>query len=210
MPARLFFELHSEKQNRITEAALKEFAEYGYEGSSTNRIVKSAGISKGSLFQYFSNKEELYFYILDQVTEKYITDLEQTGKSLSPELSTRVTEYALAEFTWYIQHPESGRLIISAFTNYNSCLYSKILARYKIQKGVMFDTLLDDIDTSQFLWEKSKTIQLLKWVLTGFNKDFVNELKDNSGMDLEAIKNKYAETLTEYLILLKTGILRKE
>ena len=56
MPMKLFTELDSEKQERILDAALKEFAEYGYENGSTNRIVKNCGISKGSLFTYFENK----------------------------------------------------------------------------------------------------------------------------------------------------------
>ena len=59
MPKRVFLELDQNKQERITEAAIKEFARFGYENSSTNRIVKECDISKGSLFKYFESKEEL-------------------------------------------------------------------------------------------------------------------------------------------------------
>jgi len=47
-----------------------EFAEYGYEKASTNRIVQAAGIGKGMLFYYFGSKLELYNALLDQVSEK--------------------------------------------------------------------------------------------------------------------------------------------
>ena len=60
MPTKVFNELDKSKQDKIIESAIKEFAEYGYEEGSTNRIVKDCGISKGSLFKYFENKEELY------------------------------------------------------------------------------------------------------------------------------------------------------
>ncbi len=45
-----------DKQERIINASLAEFARNGYERASTNEIVKEAGISKGSLFVYFNNK----------------------------------------------------------------------------------------------------------------------------------------------------------
>ena len=70
MPTKIFTELDEKKQERIIDAALKEFAEYGYENASTNRIVKNCRISKGSLFKYFENKEELYFYLIDTVSAR--------------------------------------------------------------------------------------------------------------------------------------------
>jgi AcrR family transcriptional regulator len=49
-------------ERRITEildAALAVFAEIGYEAASTNRIAARAGISPGSLYQFFANKESI-------------------------------------------------------------------------------------------------------------------------------------------------------
>jgi AcrR family transcriptional regulator len=43
----------------ILDAALALFAEVGYEAASTNRIAARAGISPGSLYQFFSNKEAI-------------------------------------------------------------------------------------------------------------------------------------------------------
>ena len=52
-----FLNLQAEKQNRIIQVAIKEFAQNAYVSASTNRIVKECGISKGSLFKYFTDKE---------------------------------------------------------------------------------------------------------------------------------------------------------
>src|SRR5690554_2151180 len=57
------------RNKRIINAALKEFARSGYEKASTNEIVQEAGIAKGSLFNYFNNKKELYFFILEYVAK---------------------------------------------------------------------------------------------------------------------------------------------
>lgn len=57
-----FLSLDKEKQDRIINAAMKEFAQKGYDKASTNEMVKEAGISKGLLFHYFQNKKQLYFF----------------------------------------------------------------------------------------------------------------------------------------------------
>ncbi len=72
MPYETFFRLSAEKQDRICNAALKEFIEYkdNYNKASVNRIAEGAGISIGSLYKYFSGKHDLFLYLYDmQVVE---------------------------------------------------------------------------------------------------------------------------------------------
>ena len=72
-----FFDLKKEKQDRMINAALKIFALNGYNHASTDDIVKEAGISKGLLFHYFTNKIGLYSFIFDY-SVRYIS-LEMTS-----------------------------------------------------------------------------------------------------------------------------------
>lgn len=67
-----FFDLKSEKQDRMINAALKLFAINGYKHASTDDIVKEAGISKGLLFHYFTNKMGLYSFLIDY-SAKYMS-----------------------------------------------------------------------------------------------------------------------------------------
>ncbi len=60
-----FFDLKSDKQDRMINAALHLFADNGYKHASTDDIVREAGISKGLLFHYFTNKEGLYSFLTD-------------------------------------------------------------------------------------------------------------------------------------------------
>ena len=60
-----FNNLTIEKQEVIINAAIKEFVQSGFEKASTNEIVKEASISKGSLFNYFNNKKDLYVYLME-------------------------------------------------------------------------------------------------------------------------------------------------
>lgn len=56
----LYTRIPQEKQLRIMQASMDEFAEHGFEHGNTNRVAKAAEISVGSLFQYFDSKEDLF------------------------------------------------------------------------------------------------------------------------------------------------------
>lgn len=64
-PKQTFLNLGEEKRRRIVQAALREFAEKGYSKASVNAIVKATGIAKGSLYQYFHGKEQLFLYLFE-------------------------------------------------------------------------------------------------------------------------------------------------
>jgi len=62
-PRKTFLALSKEKQTRLLETATEEFAAQGYQKASINRIVEKLGIAKGSIYQYFQNKEHLFLYV---------------------------------------------------------------------------------------------------------------------------------------------------
>ena len=60
MPTATFERLRPEKQERIIASARREFAGRGFASASLDRIASSAGIPKGSIYQYFRNKAAFY------------------------------------------------------------------------------------------------------------------------------------------------------
>jgi AcrR family transcriptional regulator len=70
MPKQTFYNLPEEKRIAITNAAVDEFAEYGFEAASINRIVANSGISKGSFYQYFEDKMDVFKYLMDVIAEE--------------------------------------------------------------------------------------------------------------------------------------------
>jgi len=65
MPKETFHSLKEEKKQRLVDAALQEFSARTFSQASLNQIIKNAGIPKGSFYQYFENKEELYLYLME-------------------------------------------------------------------------------------------------------------------------------------------------
>ncbi|MDH6365346.1 AcrR family transcriptional regulator [Enterococcus sp. PF1-24] len=67
MPTETFLNLPIEKQQRLMEAAKIEFSRAPLKEASIANIIKLAGIPRGSFYQYFTDKEDLYFYYYDQL-----------------------------------------------------------------------------------------------------------------------------------------------
>ena len=67
MPKDTFTNLSEDKKKRIFTAAVQEFSVQRYSQASINKIVKAAEISRGSFYQYFEDKEDLYLYMLTEI-----------------------------------------------------------------------------------------------------------------------------------------------
>lgn len=67
MPKQTFFNLPKEKRDRIIAAAKEVFSKNSYEEASINQIVKLAQIPRGSFYQYFEDKDDLYGYLSSQM-----------------------------------------------------------------------------------------------------------------------------------------------
>ena len=64
-----FLRLPREKQERFLRAAWNEFTSCPYESVSINRIIQAAQVSRGSFYQYFSGKHDLFIYLLKNLID---------------------------------------------------------------------------------------------------------------------------------------------
>jgi TetR/AcrR family transcriptional regulator len=204
LPEKLFFDLDIEKRNRIYSAGVREFAEQSYNEASTNNIVKAAGISKGSLFKYFKNKEDLYFYTLDSVIADLVEEIKDDISSLKGDVFEIIICYAELEFNWHINNPDKYKLIKRAFIDDNSAMYEKTVDRYKAAGDSMYYSLLKDSDTDSLRGGKYKAINIVKWIIEGFNNDFSK--KTDTFTHISDMKNAYINELREYVGIIKEGI----
>ena len=76
MPLPRFEKLDDERRTTILAAAAEEFGERGFGGASYNRIIERAGISKGAMYYYFADKDDLYRTVLGAALAVW---LEQVG-----------------------------------------------------------------------------------------------------------------------------------
>lgn len=77
MPTKTYFNLSEGKKSRLLAAAAAEFSRVPLNEASINNIIKKADISRGSFYQYFEDKEDLYYYylsLLKQDTQEMLFD----------------------------------------------------------------------------------------------------------------------------------------
>jgi len=65
MPTPTWNRLPAAKRDAVLAAAEAEFGERGFSGASLNTICRKAEISKGSLFQYFTDKADMYAHLAE-------------------------------------------------------------------------------------------------------------------------------------------------
>lgn len=99
MPTKTYFGLPKEKQQRLLDAAKEEFTRASIQEASIANIVKLAGIPRGSFYQYFEDKEDLYFYLFAELKRSSSQTLEKILKEADGDLFVAMEIY----FSFFIQ-----------------------------------------------------------------------------------------------------------
>ena len=76
MPTSTFFNLSEEKRRKLLLAARQEFARAPFPDASINQIILSAGIPRGSFYMYFTDKADLFFYLIQLYFQRLLTLME--------------------------------------------------------------------------------------------------------------------------------------
>ncbi len=138
-----FRQLPPDKQERVLDAALTEFSEQGYQGASLNRLVAQAGIAKGSLYQYFPNKEGIFRHIfhfaLGQV-ERTLTAVKE--ESLAEGFFARLEKSLLAGVAFLREHPRVFGLYLQIQFEKNVPFREELLAAVRRHATEYFASLV--------------------------------------------------------------------
>jgi AcrR family transcriptional regulator len=86
MPRPRFQNLAEEKRIALLEAAAKEFAEYGYEQASLNRILEAGGMSKGAAYYYFDDKADVFATTIRHYLDTIFVELTKHVMQFEPEV----------------------------------------------------------------------------------------------------------------------------
>ncbi|MET1014754.1 MAG: TetR family transcriptional regulator [Paenisporosarcina sp.] len=70
MPKQTFFNLPNEKKESLIQAAMKEFSRVPLSEASISNIIKEAAIPRGSFYQYFEDKEDLFYFLLEEYSKQ--------------------------------------------------------------------------------------------------------------------------------------------
>ena len=138
-----FRHLPADKQERVFAAALEEFADRGYHQASMNRLVAQAGIPKGSLYQYFPNKEGIFQHLFQHALSLVRRTLTQVkDETLEEDLFTRLEKSLLAGVRFLNEHPRIYSLYLKIQFDKNVPLRGEFLAAVRRHAAEYFGSLL--------------------------------------------------------------------
>lgn len=141
MPTQTFFNLPDEKRERIIEIALKEFATYTYGKASLSNIVAQAGIAKGSMYQYFEDKKDLYLYLLDLAAKEKIAYIEK-GVDSEADFFTALEQIILAGTRFSLENPRLGRVMANIMGASGEVVLQEVLAQAQRMSVEYFKQML--------------------------------------------------------------------
>ncbi len=78
MPSERFHNLKQVKKRTFLKMAYKEFALHSYEGASITRLVTDLKMAKGSIYQYFEDKKDLYNYLVEHAEKHLLKVVDKT------------------------------------------------------------------------------------------------------------------------------------
>ena len=100
------------KRARLIDAAIEEFAERGVDSASYNKIIERSGLSKGTVYYYFDNKDSLLMTVLDEICDQFHQAI---GDIKLPETREEfwdiVREYDGRAIRFFLENPRLWRVL---------------------------------------------------------------------------------------------------
>jgi AcrR family transcriptional regulator len=112
----------------IEKVAISEFAAFGYDKASITRIVDQCKIAKGSFYQYFNDKKDLFFYLITRVNEEKLKALYPVlQKCEQYDFFTLIRELFMSGLKFAADNPEFALMGDWLFKNKGHPIYNEII-----------------------------------------------------------------------------------
>ncbi|HET9908766.1 MAG TPA: TetR/AcrR family transcriptional regulator [Anaerolineales bacterium] len=213
MPKPTFFNLPEEKRETIFKAAVEEFAEYGLENASTNRIVKNSGIAKGSFYQYFEDKQDVFMHMLaviERMEMEYFKDRHPPSTSLDTFQYFRWMLKTGMEFG--LAHP---RMIQAAWRVLlgEGLYYGTRLGDYRQKTTRALSTMIKDaIERGEV--DPSIDVEMAVMVMETWSNAITNYVLNEGMKQKDVLKwmrsKKTQETIDKLLYVMEYGLRKTE
>lgn len=200
--------MQTDKKQAILHAALEEFFHKGYLGASTNQIIKAAGVSKGILFHYFTDKRNLYLTVIDECMNYYFQALTSHLERLSNDLFEAIEQLSKIKMEIFRSDPVKYGVIAKAFMTMPEEVRKELTRKQQQMNELVIPLLAAKIDRSCFRKEISPE-QAIEFVLLSLEALVARQMfKLQEGAD--EIEGVTAIEINQYVDMLKYGVYRRE
>lgn len=199
-----FYNLPITKRERIYQAIKTEFDRVPLDKISINSIIKEANISRGSFYQYFDDKGDLYDIFADKIMDSIKECFTNTLVKYKGDLFATMEEVMSLHFIKVSQPKAKSQM--QKFVPGVSVNAKSILDRICERSITYFNELTPNIDTRKFSFDNSpEDIRILFEMLMSISK---NAIFDVLFMDIDT--DKAIKIFNKKLKIVKNGCLKKE
>jgi len=194
-----FLNLKQEKQEKILDATIREFADKGFDKASTNEIVKEAGISKGILFHYFKNKKNLFLFVFDYCVELCLDEFSKKVNFEETDFFAKLRQISSFKLELAHKYPKIFRFFEVAIGEESIVVNNEIEERKKKISESNYDKVFNNIDMSKFRHgvDTTRAINIVMWTLEGIGTSELQKAKLSTSKQLD-----YEKTFSEMDIYL--------
>ncbi len=215
MPKETFFNLPIEKRERFIEAALDEFSMHDYRSASVSRIVATLGIAKGSVYQYFDDKKELYLYLVQLAAETKFAFIDESITSQATDFFARFKQTAFHGARFDFSRPRYANILFHATYEPSDADVLDVSRRLKdasfeyvrglVRDGIDRGDLRRDIDLEFAVYALYQlTVSLRDFLSTKFAFSFKDAVRKGAGSPIDdAALN---EVLDAFVAFFRSGI----
>ena len=206
-----FERLKPNKKQQFIEAAFEEFAQYSYQESSLNRLVKKLGIAKGSIYQYFDDKKALYFYLKEYVITKK-REFMQSAMTTTPDNFWDWLEALFHQgLAFDAQYPVMNRFLYRYSQEKLIPEVAKDMVRYD-QEAVDFFSSIIKQQQEQGRLKKNLDATVMARLIIQISKTLLETLvpteEDSNplGPVIQASEAEYTQALRQLINILQSGM----
>lgn len=174
-----FLNLKPEKQEKILESAIREFADKGFEKASTNEIVKEAGISKGILFHYFQNKKNLFLFVYDYFMELCMDEFYKKVDMDESDIFVKLRQISSFKLELMYKYPMIFKFFEVSIAEESNEVKSEIEERKKKLIDSNYSKVFNNIDVSKFRdnVDVSRSMNIILWTFEGLGESELKKAK---------------------------------
>jgi TetR/AcrR family transcriptional regulator len=205
-----FINLPEAKRERIVAAATREFSEKGYQGASINSLVDHLGISKGSIFQYFTSKKGLFLFIfqaaVDRVRRTLVGVKEETEDL---EVFERIRRSLLAGVAFVRRHPHIYRIYLKLLFDREAPQRAELLQAIRLFSAEYLGSLVRrGIDRGEIRRDVSpeQAVFMLDAVLDRFLQAYMVPYLDQRGNIYQVDQKKVDAWVIGLVDILRKGL----